>query len=326
MSQLPPSLLQSIMANALSAPPLPSSAGAMWVYVIKRFQAFSTNLDLTPAQLSEGRKKFEGVVSCLNTAYFGTASTTDNAFFIGSWAKDTHIRPPRDVDLYFILPLSVYQRYEAYGGWINKQSALLQEVKGKLLASFPRSDIKGDGPVVMAAFDSYNVEIVPAFRYDDKEVSYYVCDTKNGGSYKKTMPWHEVAEIKGADSRNNSNVRPLIRMLKCWQAYCSVPIKSFYLELLAVEFLDQWAYRLQSYYFYDWMCRDFFAWMTGKANSFLNAPGTFELLWLGDDWKSRAESAYGRAAKACDFERVNDMANAGTEWQKVFGLNIPKYV
>ena len=298
----------------------------MWIFVTERFKTFQENLLLTTNQVEDGETKYKGVVSCLNAAYWGHNSSTLNAFLIGSWAKDTRIRPPRDVDLYFVLPISVYQRFEAYGSNVNKQSALLQEVKSKLLATYPSSSIRGDGPVVLAGFTSYNVEIVPAFLYDTDERSYYVCDTKNGGRYKLTKPLHEVDAIHVADARNNYNVRRLIRMLKCWQAWCSVPIKSFYLELLSIDFLEQWMYKDQSYFFYDWMCRDFFAWLIFKVNSFVLAPGTYEILWLGDAWKSKAESAYSRAVKACDFERSNDMLRAGDEWQKIFGLDIPRYV
>lgn len=319
----PPVALSSDFATA----PVPAHrTEPRWVYVVRRFSTFQDNLALTANQLENGATKYKGVVSCLNAAYWGHNSPTLNSFLIGSWAKDTRIRPPRDVDLYFLLPIEVYYRFEAYAPGINKQSALLQEVKSKLLATYSRSDIKGDGPVVLAKFESYNIEIVPAFVYDNSERSCYVCDTKNGGNYKKTMPMHEVDAISAADTRNNSNVRRLIRMLKCWQAWCSVPIKSFYLELLAIEFMDQWVYRQQSFFFYDWMCRDFFAWMASKANTYLWAPGTYEMLWLGDAWKAKAQSAYGRAAKACDYERSNNMVDAGDEWQKIFGLDIPKYV
>ena len=310
--------LSSLAAKPVEAP--------KWVYVTKRFQTFQDNLALTANQVEDGQTKYKGVVSCLNAAYWGHNSETQNAFCIGSWAKDTRIRPPRDVDLYFVLPLAVYQRFEAYGSSVNKQSALLQEVKSKLLGTYWSSSIKGDGPAVLAGFTSYNVEIVPAFLYDSNDHSYYVCDTKNGGRYITTKPLHEVHAIQAADARNNHNVRRLIRMLKCWQARCSVPIKSFYLELLAINFLDQWQYKDQSYFFYDWMCRDFFAWLITTSPSFVMVPGTWEILWIGDAWKSRAESAYGHALKACDYERTNDMYSAGDEWQKIFGTDIPKFV
>lgn len=323
VSQLPTNSLFSL-ANALASSQVENSP--KWIHVTKRFKTFLDNLELTTLQEADGWTKIRGVVSCLNSAYYGNNSQTDHAFLIGSWAKGTRVRPPRDIDLYFILPIDVYNRFEGYAAGTNKQSALLQEVKSKLVASNPSSSIKGDGPVVLAAFTSYSVEIVPAFVYSNDERSYYVCDTKNGGSYKKTMPLHEIDAINAAEARNSNNVRRLVRMLKAWQAWCSVPIKSFYLELLAIEFLDQCQWRNHDFFYYDWISRDFFSWVITKANTYLWAPGTYDPLWLGEEWKSRAESAYARAVKACDYERANDMANAGDEWQKIYGTDIPKWV
>lgn len=301
-----------------------SSWTPTWPFVTKRFTTFMDNLELTDMQVADGIAKLKGVVKTLNQAYWNSDSETEHAFYIGSWAKKTCIRPPRDVDLYFLLPIEVYNRFEKYNG--NKQSALLQEVKVKLLASYPLSDIKGDGPVVLAGFWTFNVEIVPAFIYDSKDRSYYVCDTRDGGKYKKTKPFHEVETIELADQRGSNNVRRLVRMLKCWQAYCSVPIKSFHLELLAIDFLDQWVHKHQSYFYYDLMCRDFFSWLITRANSFVMAPGTYEIMAIGNLWLSKAESAYSRALKACEYECNNREGEAGAEWQKIFGTYIPKWV
>jgi hypothetical protein len=186
--------------------------------------------------------------------------------------------------------------------------------------------ISGDGPIVLADFYGSTVEIAPAFICSEDEVSYIVCDTKGGGRYMKTKPFHEIAELDAADGRTNGNARPLIRMLKCWQAYCTVPIRSFYLELLAIEFLDGWAYNRENIFYYDWMCRDFLGWMISRANRTVSAPGAGEIMAIGDVWKTKAESAYNRAIKACDFECANHMVEAGDEWQKIFGTDIPRKV
>jgi hypothetical protein len=299
--------------------------GLMWEYVTRRFRTFQSNLSITDRQAQDAVTKFKGLTSTLNTAYRNDNSDSANAFVIGSWAKDTHIRPPRDVDMYYVLPIDVYHRFEAYSHGANKQSAILQEVKRKLMNSYHNSEIRGDGPVVLADFYGWTVEIVPAFYIPGTDRNFLVCDTRDGGRYIKTMPFHEVDHIEAAEKRVNNNVRPLIRMLKCWQAYCNVEIKSFHLELLAVEFLDSWQHKHQDLFYYDWMCRDFFLWIITKANKFVWAPGTFELLWLGDSWKSRAESAYARAVKAADFERENKLVEAGEEWQKIFGTDMPRY-
>jgi hypothetical protein len=50
------------------------------------------------------------------------------------------------------------------------------------------------------------------------------------------------------------------------------------------------------------------------------------LSWLGEDWVSKAETANGRAVKACDYEQDDFVILAGGEWQKIFGTRIPEYV
>lgn len=113
-------------------------------------------------------------------------------------------------------------------------------------------------------------------------------------------------------------------MLKAWQVWCSVPIKSFHLELVASEFIAQSPWRLNDWFYFDWITRDFFAYLYNRANGFVVVPGTFEGIALGDAWQSRAESAYHRAVKACAHEYNNHVADAGDEWQRIFGTYIPR--
>ncbi|KVO25188.1 hypothetical protein WJ73_27350 [Burkholderia ubonensis] len=304
-------------------PPPPIYRLPHWAAVRQRFEQFHRNLALTPLQQRDGFAKRAGVVNCLNRAYYGTASDADHSLFVGSWSKDTAIRPPRDVDVYFLLPIDVYHRFQAYT-W-NRQSALLQEVKAKLAQTYWNTDISGDGQVVLVNFGSYNVEVVPAFELTTPG-HYWICDTNNGGSYKETAPWAEVSALDAADSANAQNVRPLVRMLKAWQANCSVPIKSFHLELLAAEFIAQSQWRLYDWFYFDWIVRDFFAFLYRRANGFVFVPGTYEVMMLGNDWQSKAESGYRRAAKACEYEYQNRVADAGDEWQKIFGCDVLRVV
>ncbi len=108
------------------------------------------------------------------------------------------------------------------------------------------------------------------------------------------------------------------------QLGCNVPLKSFYLELLAVDFLRQSEWKMKDYYYYDWIMRDFFKYLKTKENGYIFAPGTYEALYLGDEWKSRCDSAYDRALKACDYEHDDYINLAGLEWQKIFGNQIPQ--
>lgn len=290
--------------------------------VTARFSKFLENLKLTDGQVSDGGTKRESVVRILNEKYWNSSSGTSNSRFVGSWAKFTRIRPPRDVDVLFELPSSVHTRFEQRSG--NKQSQLLQEVKSVLGAAFSRTEIKGDGPVVLVPFASYCVELIPAFqRYGG---GHFVAMTTLGGWYKHEDYEAQVSTMSSSDSAASGNTRDLVRMMKCWQAYCSVPIKSFHIELFAIEFMIQWGNRGKSKEWYDYMCRDFFSYLIGRQNTTLYVPGTGEGVYPGSLWASRAETALGRAKKACEYEASKLWTLAGDEWQKIFGTDIPKYV
>lgn len=302
--------------------PFASPAIPMWIAVRQRFTQFHADLTLMPLQFLDGVTKRHGVVNCLNRSYYGSTSDTDNSFLIGSWGKDTAIRPPRDVDIYFLLPAAVYHRFQAHV-W-NRQSALLQEVKVVLTKTYPDTDMSGDGQIVLVRFGSYSVEVVPAFELQSG--GYWICDTHNGGSYQRTDPWAEAGHIDAVDKATNGNLRPLIRMLKAWQNHCSVPIKSFQLELIAADFIQQTPWRHYDFFWFDWITRDFFGYLYLRANSCVTVPGTLERIWLGDEWQSRSASAYNRAVTACEYEKLNIVDAAGEEWQKIFGPQIPETI
>jgi Second Messenger Oligonucleotide or Dinucleotide Synthetase domain len=291
-----------------------------WIAVRERFKQFHDNITLKPLQLLDGHTKRAGVVSCLNRAYYERSHDFDNSFLVGSWGKGTAVRPPRDVDVYFLLPAAVYHRFQDYIG--RRQSALLQEVKDVLLDTYPNTDMRGDGQVIIVNFGSYCVEVVPAFETTTPG-SYLICDTNDGGCYKTTMPFTEAQYIDVVNTTWAQNLRPLICIIKAWQAECSVPIKSFFLELIAADFIAQSPWRMHDWFWFDWIVRDFFAYLYHRANGVIVVPGTMDVIQLGDEWQSRAETAYFRAFKACEHERDNRVAEAGDEWQKIFGSTIP---
>jgi hypothetical protein len=294
----------------------------VWKAVTDRFDQFLENIALTEAQVNDGNSKHSGVRSCLNWHYYNVASESANSFLVGSWGKQTRVRPPRDIDLLFILPNSVYWRFNDYFG--NKQSAILQEVKGVLAATYPRTDMRGDGQVVVVDFVTYKVEVVPGFTLDSGR--YLICDTNDGGRYKEIDPNAEISEVASLDDATKGNYRHLIRMLKIWQSNCNVPLKSFELELLAARFIRQWQYAGNSKFYYDWMARDFFGFLATQSDAVLLVPGTLELVYVADDWKTRAETAYARAVKAEQYEYADMVVHAGEEWQKIFGEQIPMLV
>jgi hypothetical protein len=300
-----------------------------------RFTRFLENLALTPKQREDGQTKHRAVRKCLNVHYWGSSSETANSMLVGSWGKSTEKRPPRDIDVMFVLPDSVRKRLDDLAWGTNEQSYLLQEVKDVLAASYPNTDMRADGQVVVVPFASYRVEVLPVFvdkdpLFGQQTGKYVICDANAGGRWKRIDPVAEKEHIKSSNDATVGNTRNLIRVMKRWQDYCNVPIKSFVIELLAIDFLRGWKHAGEGLFYYDWMVRDFLAFMKGKSIlDSVTVPGTGESIsWFVADWKSKAESAHGRAVKACEFEasdKPGTDVESGMEWQKLFGDDMPLY-
>jgi hypothetical protein len=262
------------------------------------------------------------VRAALNRAYYGNSSEAANSLLIGSWGKDTRVRPSRDVDLIFLLPASVHERYQQRAG--NRQSALLQEIRNVLAETYTQTTIRGDGQVVVIPFNSIPVEVAPGFRCTDGSI--IVCDTNSGGTYKTSSAEPEANELAASDARWSGNTRALVRMLKSWQRENNVQLKSFQIERLAIFFLNQWQYSHHDLFWYDWMIRDFFGFLIQQANRWFAMPGNNEVIQLGNEWLFQAQRAHRHAIAACENEHDNYEATAGGEWQKIFGAAAPVLV
>jgi hypothetical protein len=281
-----------------------------------RFDSFLRNIKITASDLEDAQRKVSGVAGKLHSHYNGTTYDASTRMLIGSYGKQTQVRPPRDVDILFLMPLEQYQRFDSYQG--NGQSALLQSVKSILSTRYPSTDVRGDGQVVVVPFsDGHTVEVLPAWRTTDKK--FRVPNTHDGGSWNDVDHNAEIANVANSDRANNGNTRNLIQMMKIWQAYCSVPIKSLVLELRAVNFMSTWEHREKGTTYYDWMVRDFLTELIKMANFTSQIPGIEEKCHYGDAWVTKAESALGRALKACQYESDNMETDATLEWRKIFG-------
>lgn len=254
-----------------------------------------------------------------DTYYPSTTSVGSVTLLIGSHGKRTRVRPPRDVDIAFLMPISQFNRYDDYSG--NGQSQLLQDLRNVLLQRFPTTAISGNGQVVQVKFVSgHSVEVVPVWAINSR---YLVPDTHSGGSWKTSDYAAEQQNVADSDRATNGNTRKLIKMMKVWQQHRSVPIKSLVLELRAVNFLARWEYAPNSSVYHDWMVRDFFAELIKNANNYCTIPGIDEKCQYGDEWLSKARTALAAATRACEHEGESLNYLAAEEWQSIFGSLYP---
>jgi hypothetical protein len=112
----------------------------------------------------------------------------------------------------------------------------------------------------------------------------------------------------------------LVKMLKAWKRECNVEIRSICLEVAAAYFVERWFNRDKTIYYYDWMVRDFFAFLLNYTIAgWAKPPGINEQIFFGDNWQAKCRTAYERAVTACDYEEADEAHLASVEWRKIFG-------
>lgn len=281
-----------------------------------RFDRFLAKVTPKVPELGDAIQRAMSVSRSLHSYFYPNADFDSSKMtMIGSFGKSTTVLPVRDIDIVFDIPGSVWLRFHQHSG--NGQSALLQEVRAQLLKTYPRSDIRGDGPVVKALFASgHSVEVVPAHKYNGE---HFVALSDDGGHWGLCGYETEIASLSASDKNSNGQTRRLVRMLKVWQDECNVPISSLALELGAKHFLETWHYKGKSSTWDDLMVRDYFEALVSKANSWSAIPGSSDTCYYGNRWVTKAETALDNARDACKWEAAGDHTTACFVWRKIFG-------
>lgn len=187
----------------------------MWNYVIPDFTSFLQELMLSEEDRIDADGKAERVARSLFNCYYPNNIFNPNCYLkVGSYGRGTAGRPCTDLDMLFILPDEDFARISKVSG--NKQSYLLREVKDTLSFTFPRTNLRADGQVILAPFGTYAVEVVPAFRLADAK--FLTANTADGGSWKVSDPVAEYKHLKDADLMSDQKATHLTLMAKAWKA------------------------------------------------------------------------------------------------------------
>jgi hypothetical protein len=288
------------------------------VATASRFERFQREIELTSKERDEAQARAESVGKSLHSLFYPTDVYDGRTMQLaGSFAKGTSVRPVRDVDVLFSLPFGTFSQYYNYAG--NGQSALLQKVRAQLLLRYPRSEIRGDGPVVKVAFTSgHYVEVVPVVP-PNRGGTHWVPRTDNGGSWVQAGYNIEATNLADSDRATSGQTRRLIRMMKIWQAVRDVPIKSIVLELEAIRFLRTWRYAASGQTYDDYLVRDFLRYLISRAGGSSYMPGTTNTVSYGQAWVGKTKTALEHAERACRWEAQDDDLMACFTWREIFG-------
>lgn len=287
------------------------------------FNTFCVNLSVQNGSTISTR--YKAITRRFNTDFWNTTSDTSHSLYVGSYGRNTAIRSFSDLDMIFELPSALYYQYDAYS--TNGQSALLQAVRASLQKTYSTSSIGGDGQVVVVSFqDEVTFEVVPVF--NNQGGTYTYPDSNNGGAWKETNPIPEVKAIRDRNIVCNNNLIPLCKMMRAWKQKWNVPIGGLLIDTLAYQFIEKYEYRDKSYFYYDFMCRDFFKWMSEQSleQVYWKAPGSGQYVYGKGLFQYKAKQCYNIASEAIADETATPKKewSAKYEWRRIFGTSFPE--
>ena len=287
------------------------------------FRSFHSNIQVNDVGTISTR--YKSITRRLNDDFRNTTSDTANSLYVGSYGRNTAIQGFSDLDMIFELPPNLYNRFHQHK--FNGQSALLHEVRNSLRKTYRTSSIGGDGQVVTIAFrDGITFEIVPVFA--NQAGDYTFPDSNAGGSWRRTNPKAEIAEMRSRNIIYNYNLTRLCRMMRAWKRTWSVPIGGLLIDTLAYQFIENWKYRNESFHYYDFMCRDIFAFMSNqsKDQEYWRAPGSGQYVFCKGLFQWKATRCYNLAVEAIKYQLATPKRewSAKQKWRQIFGTEYPQ--
>ena len=198
------------------------------------FEIFAQSLE-NPL-LQDYEQTARKISASIGKNYYGKLDNFDKFIHIvGSVGRGTSIKNVSDLDFLLVLPNTIQKRFDNYS--VNGQSALLQEIKEQLKLTYPQTDIRGDGQVVVIDFKKYTVELVPVFLRDDNSFSYP--DTHDGGSWKRTDPIKEIHACRNYNIETYGKYFGLCRIVRAWKQAQGFPIGGLLVDTLVHDFLKE---------------------------------------------------------------------------------------
>ena len=155
--------------------------------------------------------------------------------------------------------------------------------------------------------------------------SYTFPDSNHGGRWRDTNPKPEIEALRNMNNACNNNLIPLCRMMRAWKERRNVPMRGLLIDTLAYQFINNWQYKDKSYFYYAFMCRDFFSFMAGqdKTQRYWRAPGSLQSVWRKGPFEQKAAHCRDIASAAISQQLAGHEWSAKRDWRKIFGPSFP---
>lgn len=247
------------------------------------------------------------------------------SFLTGSYSRQTLIAPLKeaDVDIFFVLDPKYYHHFNGQNGG---QTGLLDLVKRTLLKTYTKTpDISRNGQAVTIRFDDFVVDVVPGF---NRKGGGFIIPNSVTQSWISTDPKKHVEIMSSANKLHNTDLIPLIKMIKGWNRNNDKYFSSFHLEVIALEALNN--IRIDDFssgmrYFFD-KGRTLVSQQNpdpsgygGDIGSYINTQEKIQ------EAVAKFQLAYDRSVKAENYAASGYIKNAIDMWINIFGDHFPAY-
>jgi len=284
------------------------------------FREFKSNIEPTGLQKSTVSSRQQNVRDAVSKEL----SVLDS-FLAGSYSRSTMIAPLKeaDVDIFIILDNEYFYHYDGKNGG---QAGLLDLLKRTLKKTYTKTpDISRNGQAVTISFTDFIVDVVPAF---NRKGGGYLIPNSILQNWISTDPKKHIEIWTAENQAHNSDLIPLIKMMKRWNKMINNYFMSFHLEVMILQTLYQ--VKITDYssgvrYFFD-KARDYVtkqnpdpAGYKGDVGAYINTQQKI------DNAVSRIEAAYKRALKAEDYADRYKVEDAIDMWRQIFGNYFPSY-
>jgi hypothetical protein len=274
-----------------------------------------TNLEITDLQASTVSTR----QSTVRAVVEGEMTVLDS-FVTGSYARNTMIAPlaEADVDIFVVLDPKYFEQ--------SGQASLLDKVKRVLLKTYTKTPrISRNGQAVTISFSDFQVDVVPAF---NRHGGGFLIPDSIQSRWISTDPKRHVELWTDANKAHAGDLVPLIKMIKGWNKAHSETLRSFYLEAMIVQVL-------QNVTISDFPsgARFVFDKLRAQVQTATYDPAGYGGD-LGDyldtyqkkrDALDHLETAFAKAQEAESFERQGKTGDAFGKWRIVFGDYFPAY-
>jgi hypothetical protein len=222
-----------------------------------------------------------------------------------------------DIDIFAVLDPEYYSS--------DGQAALLDRVKRALRKTYTKTpEISRNGQAVTIIFTDFRVDVVPAF--NRRGGGYLIPDSVHR-RWIETDPTRHITIWTEENKAHDTDLVPLLKMLKRWNKYNGESLGSFHLEALGLQILkgvtiSSFASGLR--YVFD-KSRSQFKYVIDPAGYGGNLADYLNSNQKVDDVSSRLETAYSRSLSAEELEARGKTEEAFEKWRLIFGDYFPAY-